>query len=320
MSGKVVVFGSCNIDVFMHVPALDFFCQTGTGAQDGLHLSSHKIAAGGKGANQAIAAARAGGKVHFYGALGAREESQFLVANFKANKVNAAGLAFTKQPTGMAAIFVKPDGRHKMVISHGANMLAKAKQVPDSLLGKGNILVLQTEVDLKENLALLKRARKGGARTIYNIEPSAKLTAKDLVLIDYLVMNEAEACGLAAQLGIKEQEAASLAQILAKNFGPMCIITRGDKGVVACDAGAGGVLRLPALKVKAVDSVGAGDAFTGALAAALANGADAVTALSRGVVAGALACTRVGAQTALPTDAEISKMMHGSILQRVKKA
>jgi len=305
-SKKIVVFGSCNIDIFFDIPDLGFFTDTGTGAEDALHFKTHQQAPGGKGANQAVAAAKAGAKVHFYGAVG-KGDGSFVLNNFKSLGINTKGVKLLDVPTGLAVIFNKPDGKHKAVVSHGANRLAKHKHVPDSILGKNTILVFQSETDLKENAALMARGKKRGTTVIYNVAPAAAVPEKTLSCVDYLILNQPEAEVVADNLGLSARDLAGFAQTLARKFDLTCIVTLGESGILAATPDANECLTLPALAVKAVDTIGAGDAFVGGFAAALANNASIQEALKHGVVAGSLACTKVGAQSALPTAREIKK-------------
>lgn len=309
MKKKVIVFGSCNLDLFFDISDMGFFVDTSLGAEDALHFDSHKQAPGGKGANQAVAAAKAGAKVHFFGAVGRGAHARFLIENFKKIGINASGIKETPEPTGLAVIFNKPNGSHKIVVSHGANRLAKSSQVPDRLLNKNTLLVFQTETDLKENAKLMKRGKKKGAKVIFNVAPAAALPPKDLLNIDYLILNKPEAEVIAKSERMGVENLPLFAKAMADKFDLMCIVTLGKLGVLAAFPDKDAVISLPSLPVKAIDTVGAGDAFVGAFAAALAENEDPSTALAHGVVAGSLACTRIGAQTALPTAKEIKKKL-----------
>jgi ribokinase len=305
MVKKVIVFGSCNLDMFFDIPSMDFFVSSGVGAEDALHFTTHKEAPGGKGANQAVAAAKAGAKVHYFGAVG--NGAQDLLENFRKLGINTSGVAKTNFPTGVAVIFSKPDGHHKMVVSHGANLMANHKQVPDRLLNKNSILVFQAETDLKQNAALMARAKKKGAAIIFNVAPATKIEPRVLACVDYLILNRPEAEVIAESLGISVKNLPSFAQAMTRKFDLNCIITLGELGLIASLRGEEALLRIPSLPVKVVDTVGAGDAFVGAFVAALAAGVSLEVALRHGAVAGSLACTRLGAQSALPTAKEIAK-------------
>ncbi|MGE0109390.1 MAG: PfkB family carbohydrate kinase [Bdellovibrionales bacterium] len=317
MSKKVVVFGSCNVDIFFAVSNMDFFTDTSPGAEDALHFSLHMQAPGGKGANQAVAAAKAGAKVYMFGGIGQGAHGRFLIQNFKDHKISTTGLQKMEQPTGLAVIMNKPDGSHKLLVSHGANTVAQSKHVPDSLLTKNSILLFQTETNIKENSKLMKRAKKKGAQIIYNVAPAAALPSADLKMIDFLIVNKPEAEVIAQSQNMDASSLPTFAQLMADKYNLMCIVTLGAKGVIAAQAKHDKLIELPCLSVKVVDTVGAGDAFAGAFAAALADDVDPVTALAHGITGGSLACTRVGAQAALPTAQEIKKHLP-SLLKKLK--
>jgi ribokinase len=307
MKKKVVIFGSCNLDMFFDVPNMEFFTNTGVGAEDALHFATHKQAPGGKGANQAVAAAKAGAKVHFFGAVGKGAHGRFVLENFRSVGIATKGVQVMNEPTGVAVIFNKPDGRHKLVVSHGANRLAKQKSVPDSMLGKNTILLFQAETEMKENAALMVRGHKAGATVILNVAPACEVPPKALKCVDYLILNQPEAEVVATSLGLDARDLNVFAKAMAEKFDLMCVITLGELGLMAMKKGDEKPLHVPSLAIKAIDTIGAGDAFCGAFAAALADGKTEEEALRHGAVAGSLACTRVGAQTALPSVREIAK-------------
>lgn len=316
---KVVVFGSCNLDMFFNVSNMNFFVDTGAGAQDSMHFETHAQAPGGKGANQAVAASKAGAKVHFYGAVGSGAHARYLIDNFKKVGINTSGIQQLSLPTGLAIIFNKPDGSHKMINSDGANMKAKSAMVPDRLLNKDTFVVLQTETDLKENSKLLRRAKKLGAKIVYNVAPAAALSVTDLKNIDFLIVNKPEAEVIAGGAGMDASNLPQFAKEMAKKFKMMCIVTLGEKGVMAAVPGMDETILAPSLPVKAIDTVGAGDAFVGGFVAAMAEGIDPLIALNYGAVAGSLACTRVGAQSALPSANEIRHAVKKLLPQKASK-
>jgi ribokinase len=318
---KIIVFGSNILDMFFEVPDFGFFSQSGAGAEDAMHFKTHKQAPGGKGANQAVAAAKAGAKVKFYGALGKGAHARFILDNFKAHKIDTKGIIQTDEPTGCAAIFTKPDGKHKIIVSQGANGLARADQIPDAQLNPNTILLLQAEMNATENQKLMQRGKAAGATIVLNVAPAKPMSAKTLACVDYLIVNEPEAEALAKNLNLPTDNLQSAAQTIAKKFNLMCIVTLGEKGSLAYNATMPEPLHVPALSIKVKDTVGAGDAFAGAFAAALAKDLPAELALRHAAVAGSLACRKFGAQTALPTEAEIAAALPKlKVLSPVKSA
>jgi ribokinase len=311
----VIVFGSNILDMYFEIHDFGFFSDTGIGAEDALHFRTHKQAPGGKGANQAIAAAKAGAKVKFFGALGKGAHARFILDNFEAFGIGTKGIIQTDEPTGCATIFTKPNGKHKIIVSQGANQLARARQVPNSLLGKGTVLLLQAELNPTENQKLMLRAKARGAIIILNVAPAKPIAPKSLACVDYLVLNEPEAQVIAKSLGMPAEDLKSFARAMANKFKLMCIVTLGERGSIATSPDEDELIHTPALAIRVRDTVGAGDAFAGAFAAAIVKGLSADEALRYAAVAGSLACRKFGAQSALPTEKEIVRA-----LPRLKKA
>jgi ribokinase len=182
-------------------------------------------------------------------------------------------------------------GRNQIAVAPGANLAARAADVP--ALGAGDTLLLQMEVEPRENAAAIARARAAGARVILNLAPAAALDPAALAALSLLVVNEPEAAWLAAALGCGASAAA-----LHAALGVEVCVTLGERGAEA--AGRGGAPHAPAHAVTVVDTVGAGDAWCGVLAAALDRGLPLEAAMRRANAAAALACTRPGAAPAMP--------------------
>ncbi|MBL8837115.1 MAG: ribokinase [Alphaproteobacteria bacterium] len=287
----IVVFGSINIDLVFRLPTLPAAGETVLG-------DSYSVVAGGKGANQAVAAARDGARVALVGAVGDDGFTAPALAELGAAGVDLTRVARVAAPTGCAAIAVDAKGANLILVASGANLHARAAMVPDEWLDRGTTLVVQREVPMAELAALLPRARARGCRVVLNTAPAGPIPAAALAAVDVLVANEGEAAALAAERGLAGGGAAALAQAL----GCVVVVTRGGDGVEA--AGGGTVLRGRALKITPVDTTGAGDCFVGVLAAALDRGAALGPALHRAAVAAGLACTRLGAQPGMPTRSE----------------
>ncbi len=286
----IVVFGSINLDLIFPLAALP-------GAGETRLAPEARMEPGGKGANQALAAARDGAVVEFAGAVGRDALAARALALLRAEGVGLARVAETDNVTGCAAIFVDPAGRNAIGVGSGANLAARAEQIEDALLGPATTLVLQMEVPAAENARLICRARTRGARILLNLAPAAELAGDALRAVDILMVNEAEAGWLAARLGCTP-DAAGLRDML----GTVVVRTLGERGAEA--ARAGDEIRVPAHPVRAVDTTGAGDCFTGVLAAALDGGAPLDGALRRAAAAAALSCTRAGSQATMPRRAE----------------
>lgn len=291
----IVVFGSINLDLIFplpHIPAAGETVLTPT-----LSLSP-----GGKGANQAVAAARDGADVVMVGAVGGDSLATDALSLLRAASIDLTRVIQTDSTTGTAAIFVNPDGENAIGVGSGANLLARADQVEDALLTPETTLLLQMEVPAAANEALIRRARAHGTRIILNLAPAARVVLDLRGLLDILVVNEGEAGAVAACIGC-ENTAAALHSVLC------CAVVRtlGDRG---CEyAGPDGEIRVPATKVLVRDTTAAGDCFSGVLAASLDNGLSMNSALRRANAAAALCCTRPGTQSSLPTRAETDAML-----------
>jgi ribokinase len=316
---RVVVVGSVNLDVAMSVPRLPAPGETVLGTEVAFRP-------GGKGGNQAVAARRLGAETVLYAAVGADQFGADLRATLDAEGLRLDGLATVDgATTGIALVVVAGDGENTIVVAPGANDLLAGGQLstlPD-VLGDRAVLALQLEIPLTTCLAAARRARRAGAMVVLNAAPLPKLmepTFADLLAnVDVLVVNEGEARQLSAAAGGAPDppedngDPAGWVGVAAnlRRLGPAaCIITLGPRGAVVADASGTG--RQPAFPVPAVDSTGAGDSFCGALAAGLAHGRPLLEAVRHGCAAGALATTRMGAQTALPTAAELDGFLRAN--------
>jgi ribokinase len=288
----LLVFGSLNADLVFQVEALPRPGET-------VLCPGYQLAAGGKGANQAAAAAKAGAVVHLVGHVGGDSFGQFLREVLAAAGVDGAKLATSAKSTGIAAIAVDRLAENQIVVASGANLDSHAGQVDDRELAPGVTVLCQNEIRPEATFTLLERAKVLGARTILNLAPAGEVPGRVLDVLDLLVVNEIEAARAAAARG----DPAVLARDLALRHGLTCVVTLGSRGALAI--GPNGGYRVEALAIEAVDTTGAGDAFTGVLAAALDQGQSLPDALRRASVAAGLACTRIGAQTSQPPVAAI---------------
>ena len=292
----VVVFGSINLDLVAQVARMPVPGETVRG-------QAFATAPGGKGANQALAAARAGASVKMFGAVGRDAFGAAALANLEASGVDLAGVIAVDAATGVAVIHVDAHGENAITVVAGANDEAHAGQVPDNALRPDAILVMQLEVPLAEVMALAGRAR--GTRIVLNAAPALALPIELLQMIDVLVVNENEADVTAAALRLPA-EPEQFAVEASEQHGCAVVVSLGSRGAIAAREGELILIDAPATDV--VDTTGAGDALVGAFAAALDRGATLRQALADGVAAGSLACTRRGAQAALPMRAEIAAL------------
>ncbi len=298
----IVVFGTNILDLFFHTADLPPKDQA-------LHMDSHVSAPGGKGQNQAIACARAGAQVQFCGAVGDGGHGRQLYENLAANDVDVSAMKRLDAETGIAAIFVDDkDGTHRVVVSQAANKLAKQEWIKDKNLTPETIVLIQGEMVATENEALIVRAKKRGARTVMNMAPIVHMSETMLQNLDYLIVNEHEADGLGKQLGMDTEDKTLFAANLYAKYKLATIVTLGPQGAICCADQ--GLINVPPLKIKAVDTIGAGDAFVGYLCAGLDKGLPLTECLRQASIAGSLACTKIGAQTALPKPDEVAARLH----------
>jgi ribokinase len=286
----ITVFGSINLDLIFPLPHLPQPGETVLGP-------ATRIEPGGKGANQAVAAARDGASVAMVGAVGRDSLAEDALVLLRAAGVDLSLVARTDAGTGCAAIAVDPAGANAIMVGSGANLLVRADQVTDALLTPSTTLLLQMEVPAEQTAALVARACNRVGRIILNLAPAAPLPTETLRALDLLVVNETEAAMLAAQFGCAAS-AAALHHALSAGV----VRTLGGDGLEA--ATRAGHHLLSARAITPVDTTAAGDTFVGVLAAALDRGADLPAALHRASAAAALCCTRRGSQGSIPTAAE----------------
>ena len=297
----IVVFGSINIDLVVPVERLPRPGETVLGPH-------YTLVPGGKGANQALAAVRAGGQVRMIGRVGRDGFADLALAELKSSGIDLSAVERDALPTGCALIPVDRQGGNLIIVASGANMAAAERQVADALLGPQTVVMLQMEVPLAENWRLVERAKRRGARVVLNCAPAAPVPRAALAALDWLVVNESEVELLARDLALSAPDARSAGAAIAEAAGTTVIVTLGGDGAVAI-AGAD-IWTIGTLPVTPVDTTAAGDAFVGAFAAAVDGGADLPAALHRASVAGGLACTIAGAQPSLPTRAAIEGRLH----------
>jgi ribokinase len=290
----LLVFGSINVDLLFKVATLPRPGET-------VLCPAYEVAPGGKGANQATAAARAGAAVRMVGHVGDDGFGRLARAAMAAAGVDCAGVATSRRATGIAVIGVDEAAENQIMVASGANLDTCADQVRDLDLAPGVTVLCQNEVRPGATFALLERAKAQGARTMLNLAPAGAVPAQVLDALDYLVVNEVEGRTAAGRPG--GAAVAAFARDLATAHDLTCVVTLGAEGALAL--GPKAALRVAALPIEPVDTTGAGDAFVGVLAASLDLGHDLGPALRRASVAAGLACTRLGAQASQPTAAQI---------------
>lgn len=304
----VVVLGSVNTDLV--VRAADFPRPGET-----IHGTDFVVVGGGKGANQATAAARLGAPVEFIGAVGADDFGARRLEELAAAGVDTRAVRrLADAPTGVALITVAASGENTIVVAAGANWRVAPSDIPGRQLAMaaGGILVAQLELPLPTVAAGLRQARDKDLTTLLNTAPYTP-EARDLLPdVDLLVANEIEASDLAGWDGpVSAANAAAVAARLRERGPHTVVITLGAAGVLVATADE--ILRVPAPRVPAVDTTGAGDCFVGALAASLVQGMTLAASARRAVAAASYSVTVLGATPGMPTTAELDAFMraHG---------
>jgi ribokinase len=297
----IIVIGSINLDLIATVERLPDPGETVAG-------DAFKTAPGGKGANQALAAARAGGEVRMIGAVGKDAFAAEALACLREGKVELSGIDEVETATGTAHILVDSHGENVIVVVPGANSAVMPGDLAKANPKKGDILLLQHEIP-QATIEALDAARAAGAMTILNTAPFRTEAAPCLDKADYVVANETEFDLYGELLKLRGRDRPARMKSFAESTGRTIIVTLGGDGVLAATPES--FFEVPALKITPVDTVGAGDTFCGYLAAGLASGLRLEDALRRAATAGSLACLKPGAQPAIPLAEEVDAMLAG---------
>ncbi|CAG9239312.1 ribokinase [Paraburkholderia caribensis] len=299
--GHVTVVGSLNMDLVARAPRLP---------QPGETLAGHTFAqvAGGKGGNQAVAAARLGAQVAMIGCVGADANGAQLRAGLEAEGIDCTALETSATaPTGVALIIVDDGSQNAIVIIAGSNGEVTPATLArhETVLAAAQVVICQLETPPAAVHAALSAARRIGKTVILNPAPATgPLPADWLPLVDYLIPNELEAATLTGLPVATPADANAAADALRRAGARNVIITLGAQGVVAA-LGEAAPRHFDAPRVKAVDTTAAGDTFIGGFAAQLARGADVADAIRFAQRAASISVTRAGAQPSIPTRAEV---------------
>jgi len=301
MTSRITVFGSLNMDLVIQAPRHPRPGETLTGGP-------FRTFPGGKGANQAVAAARLGGQVTMIGCVGADAFGDALLASLQADGVDTACVSRSTEATGVALITVSAAGENTIVIAPGANGLLAPETVARhrEAIISADALLLQLEAPLPAAEAAARLAHAHNVPVILNPAPAQPLPASLLRHITYLIPNQHEAALLAGVLTDTSQGAAEAAHALQGAGIETIIMTLGERGAVVFTGDR--QIATPSFPVQVVDTTAAGDAFVGAFAVALTEGQTPVEAARWGCAAGALACTVLGAQPSLPHRAAVAAL------------
>ncbi|WP_062208096.1 PfkB family carbohydrate kinase [Aureimonas sp. AU12] len=301
----IVVFGSVNVDLVCRVETIPKPGET-------VLAPGYERMSGGKGANQAVAAARAGAVTHFAGAVGQDAFGEAEAATLEAEGIDVSALARLNEPTGCAFITVAVDGENAITVASGANRLAKAASLSALWSQKPSALVMQMELPFEDTVEAARAARDHAVPVLLNLAPvpvgvsSGSLRAL-FASTDLLIVNEHELAETAAILGIQGSEPASLAAAVATETSLAVLATLGSDGAILVEAD-GGIERFTAPSIRPVDTTGAGDTLCGVLAAGLDAGLGRADAVRRAVAAASLACLSFGAR-AMPRGPEIDTFL-----------
>ena len=296
----IVVFGSLNADLVFAVNALPRAGET-------VLCPSYSAVAGGKGLNQAVAAARAATdpatSVQMVGRVGPDGFAPLALQALSSAGVGIEAITESALPTGCAAVIVDRVGENQITVASGANTDLPPEALPEDWLGPETVLVLQMEVPLVSNWAVVERAKARGARVVLNLAPAKPVPAEVLPAFDLVVFNEVEAEMLAHARALDAATGEDAARAIARRYCVTTVVSLGSAGAAAFTPDDS--WRCGALAIEPADTVGAGDAFVAGLALGLEAGATLPAMLHRASVMGGLACLREGAAPAMPSVAEI---------------
>ncbi|MFM9445476.1 ribokinase [Streptomyces acidiscabies] len=297
----LLVVGSANADLVIGVERRPGAGETVLGSDLAVHP-------GGKGANQAVAAARLGARTALLARVGDDANGRLLLESQQGAGVDTVGVLVGGAPTGVALITVDPSGDNSIVVSPGANgrLTPQDIRAAGSLFHASRVVSAQLEIPL-ESVVEVVRQLPSGTRFVLNPSPPQALPAEVLAACDPLIVNEHEARVILGGGSIGDDPAAWARELLAS--GPKSVVvTLGSEGALVASAGSGEVVRVPSVKVDAVDTTGAGDSFTAALAWKLGTGSSLAEAAAYAARVGAVAVTRRGAQESFPTAEEVEAL------------
>jgi ribokinase len=296
---NILVVGSLNADLVVQAPRFPKPGETISG-------EDLQVIPGGKGANQAVAAARHGANVAMLGRVGKDNFGDLLLENLKSNRVETNLIRRDDASTGTAIIVVDANGQNSIVLSAGSNGKVSSTDVENASFSTFNLLLLQLEIPTPTVLSAAKKARENGLRVILNPAPAKELPEELIALADFIVPNETE-LNLLTGLPVTDiPSAETAAQGLRERAAQNVIVTLGAKGALLVTGEE--VAHVDAFPVDVVDTTAAGDAFIGGFASVL-DSFSLLDAVRYACACGALAATKFGAQPSLPTKEEVERFM-----------
>lgn len=295
----ILVVGSLNMDLVVTVDRFPIKGETIFG-------KTFATFPGGKGANQAVAAAKLGAHVTMVGAVGEDAFGETLLTSLQESGVSTSYISKVNTSTGTALITVEENGANSIIVVPGANQHCSREKIDEALGGFASpgILLLQHEIPAEVVEYAVKRAKEEKWTIILNPAPARFVSEEILSMVDIVIPNETEIMVLTGRKVDSLEETAEAGQVLLERGASTVMITLGDKGALCCMAQEN--YHIPSYKVKAIDTTAAGDSYVGALATALAEGKTMLDSAKFAAAAAALSVTRVGAQPALPWKDEVA--------------
>ena len=291
----IIVFGAIYADMVMRV---DKFPDPG----ETVLTKTYSYVPGGKGANQALAASRAGQMVLLAGAIGNDAQGALALTLLQSAGIDLSAVKESSMPTGCSSIFVNKHAENMICSASGANMEVRENQITDQMLKEAEAIVLQCEAPIDECAKLASRAKQAGVTVILNLAPATYVPDYYLNNVDYLIMNEVEAEFMCNDLNLTDT--ISMATTISQQKQLIVILTQGDKGCAL--ALNGNISHFPAPKVNAVDTTAAGDTFIGYVAAGIASSDFSIeSAIQTASKAASICCTREGSQPSIPFSMEL---------------
>ena len=295
MSGEILVIGAANTDLTTYVDRIPEGGET-------IHGNNFTTGFGGKGANQAVAAKRAGANVALIAGLGADIFGENTKSHLEAEGIGTSGIFYGEQPSGVAHIWVDAKGENRIIIVPGANLELTQEFISNAVLKSVNLSIVIAQCELPQEFAIaaFKSAKKKSAITILNPAPAVKLSAELISLSDWIIPNQIEFDSLANEI-----PSGDLVEQI-KNFHPEknLLVTLGSDGAIL-RTNQGEIIKVTAPKTEVIDTTGAGDGFVGAFAAALSAGKEIRIALEFAIKFATNSVSKKGAQSSYPTDLKI---------------
>ncbi|TVY07853.1 ribokinase [Paenibacillus cremeus] len=299
---QIVVVGSINVDIVSRVADYPVPGQT-------IHSQSTAYYYGGKGANQAVAAARAEGAVAMVGAVGTDPFGAEIKGALQQQGIDTSAISVREGATGMAYILVNDAGQNQIVLTLGANGTVTQEDFSQASMETAKVIILQNEIPWGTNVSVMQWARAEGIHVLLNPAPAIKISAEVMPLIGTLVLNELEAQYVTGRSVGSKEDAVLAARDCIDAGAQEVIVTLGEHGSVHMDREGSGTFT-PSYAVKAVDTTSAGDTFIGYYAAGICSGKPVAEALKLASAAAALSVTRSGAQASIPTLEEVEQFMN----------